>query len=295
MYLSRRINYRSQPVYKAGRKVIFISDISQDPDDYAALGVLCALHLFGEVEIIGAVSESADDYGPSCIKAILDFYGITAPVAAYQQGTTVTSTPSTSVRNQFKPGEVRADYPDCLLMREWLEDNEDVVIINTGGPRVLSRILLSSADVYSNRSGTALLNKAAAYIVMGGTFPGGSETNFNISTALWPAVLSTNPPKYFIGSEVGETVYSGPPSDASTTVNPIKNAFSAYGVSTRKSWDQCAILALRANQVYSWVTGALTYSGGSNGFSTDVGYSHAYAVKSVSDADISNQLNGLLG
>lgn len=300
MYLSDQTKYSVLPDLSGVQNVLVVSDISQDPDDYAAVGVLAKMHTLGLVNLIGAISESADDYGPACLRAILDFYGLnTVPVAAYQGGVTVTSTPSTSVRNQFLPGSVRADFASPTDARAWIAGSSNIVVAHLGGSRVMSEIALSSGDASSAMSGVALLKaNVKAFLVMGGTYPasGSPETNFAISPNLWPNIFRLAIPMLFVGSEIGESIYCGPPTDASVTVNPIKNAFSAYGSTERKSWDPCTALALGGTEWYSWVKGFNEHnsSTGANSFSTALRYMHAYAVKQPADSVFKDALNGYL-
>jgi len=86
--------------------VIIDTDICNDVDDAMDLQIMCALSARGLFTIRGVTISSSNPDSASCAKAILNFWGVTAPVYAYQ-GIALPSVSlyTTAVAARFMPGD----------------------------------------------------------------------------------------------------------------------------------------------------------------------------------------------
>lgn len=245
------------PAPVTAQRVIILTDYAGDCDDAMALGVACAAHKRGDVEILGIVATSSIQTSAPGVFGQLRAYGMESiPVYAYQGSLgTYNNNISAPVRDAFGvPGQTRAAFEDDVTgMRRMLASAPDasVKVIDIGAPVSSARLLDSPADAISPLTGMELVAaKTTGLWLMSGRFHD-STTEYNATRHIpstqrvyhdWPT------PIYAHGWEVGYNVFTGPPADASPAVDPIKVAFNATisagylnGQGKRESWDPIAV------------------------------------------------------
>ncbi|KAJ9143127.1 Inosine/uridine-preferring nucleoside hydrolase [Pleurostoma richardsiae] len=111
-------------------------------------------------------------------------------------------------------GAAEQAWDPVSLYRKVLSEADDgsVTVVSIGFFENLSALLNSSADSYSDLTGTQLIDqKVSELVVMGGKYPSGREFNFWGSDPSLTAhvINSWKGPVVFSGSEMGETVATG--------------------------------------------------------------------------------------
>ena len=236
--------------------VILDTDLASDVDDVGDLTVLNSLANQGEAKILAIITDSANAYSAPAAKAFLTYFGKgTVPIGAYQgsipSGAGADSVYTQTINNEFgTPGDVRSNYPDATAVyRQTLAAAVDgsVVIVATGFFEPLSSLLQSSADSASTLTGSQLIaQKVKRLVVVAGIYPtsdGTAEFNLQQDPIAASAVFTNWPTQIIsVGIEQGNTVFTGPPSAADPTSNPVKRAYNLFGVSTRQAWGQLGVL-----------------------------------------------------
>jgi inosine-uridine nucleoside N-ribohydrolase len=147
--------------------------------------------------------------------------------------------------------EVEKTWEPIELYRKTLAEAKDgsVTIASIGFFENLSGLLNSTADKYSNLTGSDLVErKVTKLVIMGGGYPSGHEFNFWGDNPFYTAHVVNYWPRSvaitFLGTEVGEIVSSGA---ALTLLGPANDPVKAgYGWyvgynTTRPSWDPLTV------------------------------------------------------
>ncbi|CUS11303.1 unnamed protein product [Tuber aestivum] len=259
------------------KKVIIDTDFYNFSDDPNAIGIANAFMSWGEIEVLGVISDIRSRYAPPAIDAINTFYGhpdiplaISKPVdnSVYTPRNSFSAyTPLTFQKTQ---DPLYTEYPAYVdqLSQRFPEDTNDGE--NTTDPVTLYRTLLSKApdnsvtiaaigffdalyllvdskpDAISPLTGLELIKRKVTELVVQAA---GTGTSFNIvrHNPLYPThVLNQWPTKLtFVPGFIGSSVRWG--SRLTTEVdlqkNPVAWAFNTtIGYNkTHQSWDPTAI------------------------------------------------------
>lgn len=247
----------ADPAPTAAQRVIVLTDYAGDCDDAMALGVACAAHKRGDVEILGVIATSTIETSAPGVYGQLAAYGMQAiPVYAYQGALgAYNNNISAPVRDAFGvPGQTRAAFQDDVTgLRTLLANVPDgsVKVIDIGAPVSGARLLDSPADAISPLTGMQLVaQKVSGLWLMAGRFQD-TTTEYNATRHIpstqrvyhdWPT------PVYAHGWEVGANVYTGPNPETDETFDPIHVAFDGSaaagyinGAGKRNSWDPIAV------------------------------------------------------
>ncbi|KAK1985467.1 inosine/uridine-preferring nucleoside hydrolase [Colletotrichum cereale] len=249
-----------QPVSAARKNVIIDTDIFSDCDDTGAL-LLAATS--ANVNLLGVNVNYPSTYSVTATSAILAHYGLGAvPIGArgpltnesffdtfaYELGEYASKISYHFSGGSIPFGAAEEAWDAVSLYRKLLaEAEEPVTIVSIGFFANLSGLLNSTADVYSNLTGPALIaSKVSELVVMGGGYPSGREFNFFGNNPLRTAHVINNwkGRMVFCGTEVGSVVLSGskllaegPASD------PVRQAYIYYNFyKPRESWDPLTVL-----------------------------------------------------
>ncbi|KAF2711823.1 inosine/uridine-preferring nucleoside hydrolase [Pleomassaria siparia CBS 279.74] len=255
--------YASATHALAGKGIIVDTDLFSDVDDAAALLLAATLP---NTTLLAVNVNVNSTYSALAASAILNHYGYpTVPIGlprpyinssffdtwAFELGEYASkvayhwsagSVPWFGVEKTWEPVE---------LYRKTLAEAADgsVTIASIGFFENLSGLLNSTADRYSNLTGSALVEKKVKeLVIMGGGYPSGHEFNFwgdnPLATAhvvnTWPKSIALT----FLGTEVGEMVFSGAKLTLlGPTNDPVKAAYNWYvGYNTtRFSWDPLTV------------------------------------------------------
>lgn len=185
-------------------------------------------------------------------------------------------------------GNVESDAWDPVaLYRKTLSEAADgsVTIASIGFFNNLAGLLNSSGDSYSELTGSELVErKVAELVVMGGGYPSGHEFNFWAydPSATAQVINSWKGPVVFSGVELGGNVSTGGRLLAQGPTNdPVRAAYFYYTYNTtRFSWDPLTVLY------------AIDGLGELFEFGNDAGYNFVYPNGSnawVEDAGVKNQ------
>jgi hypothetical protein len=239
-------------------KVILDTDIGNDCEDAAALGVLHALADRGEAEILAVIYPMRDRWGAPAIDAINAYYGRPEiPIGTYR-GTFEYTRPHAYVNNtalaegfphRLKDGDKAYDAIALYRRTLALQPDHSVVIVVIGPEETLSELLASVGDEFSPLSGRDLVaQKVARLAAMGGAFPNSAEPEWNLMLApaaaaevarRWPT------PIMYSGFEIGNAIVVGQRLFTETPEsNPVRKAYAldpkcSHG---RMGWDETAVL-----------------------------------------------------
>lgn len=302
--------------------IILDTDMASDVDDVADLAVLHRLADANECTI-GAVITSANlTYSAPCVYAINDYYGrSTIPIGAYQ-GSSLTGAASSvyaqDIRDDFGiPGDVRTNYDDATTVyRQALHDAADgsVIIVLVGLFQCIADLLDSAADGIDSRNGVDLVAAKVNRIVMvAGVMPSSvyrAEGEYNIRNGPRAAAVSfladcpASVPIQVIGIEMGDAIFTQPPTDSDPLTFPVKAAFDLWDALgdppdiPRQAWGQLGVLyAVRGfDGVFGagGVGGSMTIDVNSDNTWIETAGNVHYAVLVDSEANITTMLNGLL-
>jgi inosine-uridine nucleoside N-ribohydrolase len=230
-------------------RIIFDTDVGNDIDDAIALAVLHAFEARGEAKILAVTITKDNRWSPPFVDLVNTFFGRPdIPIGIVKDGKRRNDGryTKTVVEEKGPAGEPLyprrlgpdSPVPDAvvLLRRTLAAQNEDaVVIVQTGVSTNLARLLDSGPDDSSPLSGRELVaRKVRLLVTMAGWFPEGyRESNIinDIPAASkvfkdWPRTVVTS------GWEVGGTIhYSGwwlARDFGYTPHHPIADAYRAF-------------------------------------------------------------------
>ncbi len=307
-------NVPSEPGQKPQQKVkvIFDTDISGDWDDVGATATLLALSNNGEAEIL-AMGVSAGGYAakwsPLCLDAINTYYGqpdIPIGVVKRDIGNTYSSYAREIAENWPRDLTTEDVWDATELYRKILSEQPDtsVVIISVGYLSNISDLLKSKPDKYSDLDGIALVNKKAKkWVLMGGKFPAGAESNlWSLPADTKFAVENWPRPVLFSGIQIGSAVRTGQGLARASYKNPVRRAYEiscGHVGCTHANWDQTAVLAAVRDPLLYWDVESTGYCAivddkGSNEWISTPDKNHSYLINKGKAKEISQIIDGLM-
>jgi hypothetical protein len=300
------------------QSVILDGDIGGDVDDAVCMALMCKEHVEGRINLLAYVASTDSDPDAGCARAFLDFYGCEdVPVYAHQ-GSILGTFPdnySSAVRDRFGTvGLSRTTFTsDVTGLRTLLSQVPDnsVKYITVGGHTSAWMLRNSSADGISPLTGDQLVAaKISTLYVMGGSNlnPETGGVDYNCSrdipasqdiAANWPT------PVVWHGSEIGNSVMSGPAQGLSEYHDPCKHAFVAYESAgnltdgKRDSWDPLTALyavsaANRATYTLHRTNATVSVSATGVVTSTATAGNDSIVATARTDAEVGAELNALL-
>lgn len=236
--------------------VILDSDVGNDCEDAAAIGVLHVLADQGEARILAMIYPMHDPWGAPAMSAINTYYGRTdIPIGtyrgsyAYKEAIQVDhgKTLATEFPNRLKNG---ANAEDAIaLYRKTLAAarNHSVTIVAIGPLQTLRELLESAPDGYSRLPGRELVAKKVALLsVMGGEFPVSPrpEWNFLMAPEAAAAVAERWPtPIMYSGFEIGNALIVGKRLLTETPpTNPVRKSYEMSCRDGRMAWDETSVI-----------------------------------------------------
>jgi hypothetical protein len=293
--------------------VIFDTDWNTDPDDTFGLRVLLTCERQGLVEIKAITCNVSNPLSPGGIDALLTYHVRTGiPIGkshtTHQPGDTLTWHANLFNNNPHQIGLEPVQEDAVSLMRRTLAASTIPVDIHAQGHcNNLQDLLQSAPDAYSALTGLQLVKaKVRELKLAAGTWPTGSEHNFNYTTlaktsgnyvmANWPT------PIQLFGGEVGSPVTSGQSLRVSTAGlnDPLTVVFNDFGsIGGRQSWGPMASRvwsidnAVAAGYTEVVGTGSVNASTGANTWVTDPKGKHRYLVLNRTDNSITRELEVL--
>lgn len=231
-------------------KVILDTDISSDVDDVGAVAVLHSLEKQGDVEILGMVVSSGDQWSAPCLKALNAWFGKPQlPVGVAPEGAVVHLSKYTRrITEEYLSGPKHYSFPDSVsLYRQLLAAQPDnsVTVITVGYLTNLELLLRSQPDEHSLLDGVALVKKKVKELVcMGGQYPNGREWNFYQDAKAAQYVVKKWPSSIvFCGYELGVSILTGEQLKSVDNRDPVRQSYLLYNeLKDRPSWDQIAVL-----------------------------------------------------
>lgn len=253
------------------KKLILDTDIGGDCDDAGALAVLHAHVDAGNVDLLAVTVDIPNAASAAAVRAINAYYGHPdIPVGLYHGApdNKFVDTYATAVADAF--GQQVIDAPDGVkLLRRILSENDakDVTVCGIGRLTLLRELLESGPDEISPCSGSELIEKSVAELVlMGGYFDREKPiyagdmlvtAEFNIAadvdsarriTENWPTPLT------FAPYELGCKVITGARGVRERPDSPVSLAYRLTTGGGRESWDPIAVdFAAGAVGVYAAV------------------------------------------
>lgn len=239
----------------APTRLIIETDFFSDVDDVGALAVAHALADLGEVELAAVSINTPSRFGAGAVASVNAFCG--RPDVAIGTFAEVDDSLADREYAKFLTEAFPAPVPDgageaVTVLRHTLAQSQDrsVTLVSIGFFANLVALLDSAPDEHSPLDGTALVARTVGRtVVMGGTYPRGTEFNMarfpqdaRAFVERWPV------PVDFLGFEIGADVITGagftPEQIASS---PVAAAYEQWcGVEGRSSWDLLVIdLAVR--------------------------------------------------
>lgn len=236
--------------------VILDSDVGNDCEDAAAIGVLHALADRGEARILAMIYPMHDPWGAAAMSAINTYYGRPGiPIGtyrgsyAYKQAIQVDygKALATEFPNRLGSG---ANADDAIaLYRKTLAAAPDrsVTIIAIGPLQTLRELLDSPPDRYSNLPGRELVaRKVALLSVMGGEFPVSPHPEWNFLMAPEAASMVAEQwptPIVYSGFEIGAALIVGKRLLTETPAsNPVRRAYEMGCRDGRMAWDETSVI-----------------------------------------------------
>jgi len=244
--------------------MIIDTDMGGDVDDVGALAVAHYYADQGEAELL-AVIASIDQRGPwaaAASDAVNTYYNRPDVVLGTNKGPAVAYAGDASYftfhigSNPEFGHDLITDEPveDAVdVYRRLLEDQSDqsVDLIVIGWMSNIANLMMTDSNHNNDgidKTGKQLLEqKVKRLIVMGGSFPSGSEFNFELDGPSASVVTSElNVPMVYTGLELGTLVRTGDSLVNTPADNPVRVAYRLYGKGiepySRASWDLTAIL-----------------------------------------------------
>ena len=293
--------------------VIFDTDLGPDSDDAGALAMLHTLETEGEAVLLGVVCSTKSPWCAPAADVINTYFGRPdvpigtlkgpgpAGTSAEWFGGSFNGYLAGRFENDLQHGEYAADA--VRLYRALLSEAEDasVAVVVVGGLTNLRDLLRSPADSISELDGETLVRlKVRELTVMGGRYPSGSESNFNVDPEATRAVVNEWPtPTMFSGYELGDDVLSGPALWETRDENPVRQAYHLWdlhfarrftpefdpqaGIWPHSSFDQTAVLyAVRGLRPY-WDARTdgrnIVHADGSNSWQDSPDMEHSYLLE----------------
>lgn len=235
---------------------VFIdTDMAGDADDTVALALLCRWHLQRYIKIIGVAVCAANDESAPVARAILDYYGLTSiPVGANQSGSPSMGSFMGPVRDRFRPGDTKTNYPDATdVYRSVISaQSTQVTLLTIGFSNEVRKFYDSAADEISDSTGAELVNdKILRWVAMGTQVTSGNEYNIDNSAEDWAYLLPLWPTDVtFLDKIFGESVPHRLSLDSDPLTNPVKHAFDLYTANTNASYDLLAALYVISPELF---------------------------------------------
>ncbi|MBQ7386956.1 MAG: hypothetical protein IJW03_02195 [Clostridia bacterium] len=292
------------------KKYILGTDWWTDCDDAVAIRILARYIKEGKIELLGIAMNACMEDSVASLRAFCELEGIgDIPVGIDLEAVDFGGNPpyQTRVRERFNPNGTNADAEDALgLYRRLLAAaDEPVEILEIGYPQVLTALLQSEADEYSELSGIELVkSKVSKLWIMAGKWDkdGEKENNFcrnersrvaaKALCELWPT------PVTFLGWEIGIDVLTGGNLPESDYLHDIL-VYHGSGAG-RCSWDPMLVLmALIGDEEaagYRSVTGyaSVKAEDGTNYFREDANGPHKYVIKAKDNDYYKEQINKII-
>lgn len=280
----------------SGTNIVIDTDFHADVDDVGALALAHALERQGLCSIRAVVVNTPSRHGVSAIRAVNRFYGREEiPIGRFARQDDSVNEPDYALTLAERFGASEADGEAVDVLVSVLRDAEprSITIVSLGFLDNLAALVARSPELVER--------SVVRTVVMGGRFPVGSEFNLEQSPIAagsfvrdWPGAVE------FLGWEVGAEVVTGRFLDAGIDPdNPVAVAYETYsgrGVG-RMSWDlQTVDLAVRGDRAPYRLgdPGRLDVDAdGANTWVPGEG-AHRYVTATRPDADIAEELDGLL-
>lgn len=292
--------------------VLWDPDFWTDVDDVLAGVMLCYgfYRRFINPIAIG-ISATLANSAPA-LDGLLKTYGLTnVPIGVPAVPFVPSGTPSYQATLRARTAHLvdpNRVYENAVTMyRRALARTQRVTdAVCTGYLNNFSQLLDSPADSISPLTGQQLIEqKIRRLIDMGGTYPSGSENNYNRAPAARVAannVVARWPtPIVYSGFEVGVSVISGGNLRGLQATNIVAQALLDHGSPNgRSSWDPMSMLlqfvASPAQGGYTTVRGsnAVNASTGANVFTPNANGRDVYTIKALPDAVYAAKMNALL-
>jgi inosine-uridine nucleoside N-ribohydrolase len=229
----------------AQASAILDTDLHADVDDAAALAMIHEL----DIDLLAVMISSPGRYGAPCADAINTWYGQpNVPIGTVKPNDNSLAWKDycKAVSEEFSNDVGRT--PDATrLYRRVLEREPDrsVTVISIGFLTNLRNLLETDRSLVER--------KVKRLVVMGGTYPSGTEWNFEQDPAAAAEVVRRWPTKViFSGYELGLDVVTAAP--ARGPVNRAYELGQAEG-GERSSWDQTAVLYTVRPRLFATVAG----------------------------------------
>jgi hypothetical protein len=236
--------------------VILDTDIHADVDDGAALSMLHNLQDRGRVKLLAVMVSTPGRWGGPCVDAINTWHGrpnVLVGTLKPNDDSLAWKDYCNAVAHEF-PNDLQDSVraPDAeRLYRRVLRRQPDhsVTVVSIG-------FLTNLRNLLGTRQGRRLArDKIRRLVVMGGTYPAGSEYNFAQAPRAAATVARRWPgPVVFSGFELGLNIKTQPQPDG----GPLERAYElglAEG-GARSSWDQTAVLYAAYPFLFRTVAGA---------------------------------------
>ena len=295
---------RERPV-----EILFGTDWWTDCDDVAALALLLKAHRYGLIELKAIGVSSVMRYSAPSVKALCEEQGlggipIGLDTAAKRKG--LFCAYQKKLAAACGSGFTNADCPEAyrLYRKALASARGKAVIADVGFPQIITELLQSGPDEFSDLNGMQLVkSKAAEIIIMGGRWDkkAGLEYNFCAYKLCREAAAylcgHCPVPLTFLGYEVGNTVITG----GKTVPGLTGIAYAAHrSPRGRPSWDpMTALFAVTGDAGeagYRRVRGRASVNSktGVNRFEAFEDGAHSYLVKEKDDRFYQDRINGIL-
>ena len=289
--------------------VIFGTDWWTDCDDVAALELLLKAHQHGLIDLKAIGVSSVMRYSAPSVKAVCEQYclgdiPIGLDTGAVRRG--LFCLYQKKLAAHCKIGFTNADCPEAyrLYRKTLVSLSGKAVIVDVGFPTILTELLASDPDEYSEMDGIRLAeSKVSEVVVMGGRWDKqtGREYNFcaykrNREAAAY--LCGHCPvPLTFLGYEAGKSVITGGRDVPGLTGVAYGAHFSPKG---RPSWDPMtalyAIVGDAAKAGYRKIHGVASVDPetGKNSFGAFDSGKHSYLVKEKEDQFYKDRIDEIL-
>ena len=281
------------------RKIILGTDWWTDCDDAVALRLVSRAVKSGEIELLGIGINAVMPYSAASLDGFLALEGLPriplgVDLAADDFGGTPPYQKRLSEYAVHYKSNADAENAVTMYRRFLAEADSPVEVIEIGYLQVISALLMSAPDEYSDKSGLELVKeKVSHFWVMAGKWDkdGEKENNFCRNPRSRRAARlfceKCPVPTVFLGWEVGHSVISGSRLDKS---DYLYRALCDHGsFDGRSSWDPMLVLLALTGDAekagYSLVKGyaSVDEEDGSNYFVSDENGLHAFVVKEKED------------
>ena len=249
-------------------QILLDSDQGTDDDDVADIGLCCALHRAGIININGIIISNKNGYGASCASALVKYAlpGNTIQIGQYNGSVALPSASAycQQITNGYGPsGDSAANYQNHITAYRKIfaaAAANSIVLICTGSMTSFMEFANSSADGFSPLTGTQLIQQKIKKIhwqagwFQSSALQGANAAEYNINldvtnSIAFMAFVAANIPNVDIiwtgdESPINVNLLTGFPA-SHNTYSPFNMAFNLVGASpgavTRYSWGQMAI------------------------------------------------------